>query len=167
MRLLVNGTQIGGTYNPPQANNDTWTTHYINLDAYAGTFFDVTFETRNISKDTVYIIPFVMDNAYLDNVCFTEIPQSIIETDMHLFRNAAVYPNPTSDAFNLQVDAYENDHLNIQISDLLGRDILSQNWTVDNGINKTQIDLSKQAPGVYILKLSSVNGVQTLHVVKQ
>jgi Zn-dependent metalloprotease len=163
-RVLVNGTQIGGTYNPPQANNDVWATHYINLDAYAGTYFDVTFETRNISKDTLI---FVMDNAYLDVVCFSELPQSINETDLHLFRNAGIYPNPSNGEFNLQVDAYENDHLNIQINDLLGRNILSQAWSVGNGINKTQINLSKQAPGVYFLQLISVKGMQTLRVIKQ
>ncbi|MBI5219421.1 MAG: M4 family metallopeptidase [Bacteroidia bacterium] len=70
MRLLVNGQQIGNTYNPTTAGSDPWVTYTINLDQYAGTQFVITFETRNIGKDTTYIIPYKLDNAYIDNVVF-------------------------------------------------------------------------------------------------
>ncbi len=71
MRILADNNQIGGTYNPTTPGSDPFVTHLVNLSNYSGTDFTLTFETRNISKDTTIIfIPFVLDNAYIDNVHF-------------------------------------------------------------------------------------------------
>jgi len=162
-RVLVNGAQIGGTYNPPPANNDPYTTHYINLDAYAGTNFSVTFETRNLSKDTLI---YIMDNAYLDNVCFTPQPQSINEINLETFQNASVYPNPTNGKFVLQLDGYYKENISVDVLDVIGRKTDAIVWNIDNGINKKELDFSSYLPGVYFLKLQSKQGVQTLRIVK-
>lgn len=78
LRILINGQMIGTTYNPTTAGSDPWVTHVVNLDQYAGTQFIITFETRNIGKDTsIQGFPFKLDNAYIDNVVFdhcTDVP---------------------------------------------------------------------------------------------
>ncbi len=77
-RVLINGQQIGNTYNPITAGSDLWATYTINLDQYAGTQFIITFETRNIGKDTsISSIPFKLDNAYIDNVVFYHCPSPV------------------------------------------------------------------------------------------
>jgi len=80
MRILTNNTQIGGTYNPSTPGSDAFVTHLIDLTNYAGTDFEFTFETRNIAKDTTIFIPFVLDNAYIDNVHFFPGPLAVDDT---------------------------------------------------------------------------------------
>jgi hypothetical protein len=80
LRILANGNQIGGTYNPTLPGTDPFVTRLINLSNYAGSDFVLTFETRNISKDTTIIFPFVLDNAYLDNVRFFPGPLAVDDT---------------------------------------------------------------------------------------
>ena len=78
LRILADDNQIGGTYNPTTPSSDAFVTHLIDLSNYKGTDFIFTFETRNISKDTtISIIPFVLDNAYLDNVRFFPGPLAV------------------------------------------------------------------------------------------
>jgi hypothetical protein len=73
LRLLANGTQIGGTYNPITPSSDPFATKLINLNNYKGTDFELTFETRNICKDTIM----TLDNAYIDNVRFFPGPLAV------------------------------------------------------------------------------------------
>ncbi len=80
MRILANNTQIGGTYNPSTPGSDPFVTHLIDLNNYVGSNFEFTFETRNISKDTTIFIPFVLDNAYIDNVRFFPGPLAVDDT---------------------------------------------------------------------------------------
>jgi hypothetical protein len=81
LRILADGNQIGGTYNPTTPSSDAFVTHLIDLSNYKGTDFIFTFETRNISKDTtVLFIPFVLDNAYLDNVKFFPGPIAVVDS---------------------------------------------------------------------------------------
>lgn len=80
LRILADGNQIGGTYNPSTPGSDPFVSHLIDLSSYSGTDFELTFETRNISKDTSIIIPFILDNAYLDNVRFFPGPVALNDT---------------------------------------------------------------------------------------
>jgi Zn-dependent metalloprotease len=170
MRLLVNGTQIGGTYNPTTDQGDPWTTHYINLDTYAGQQFTVTIETRNLSKDTTVVIvvsmAFVMDNAYIDNVCFSPLPQNSVE-DYSAELTLGVYPNPFNDQFTLKFDADKQETVSLVISDMLGRVINTQAWNVNIGSNRLDLDLGSVPAGMYMLKLTSSNGFAVKNIVKQ
>ncbi|PKP21055.1 MAG: hypothetical protein CVU05_07665 [Bacteroidetes bacterium HGW-Bacteroidetes-21] len=80
LRILANNTQIGGTYNPTLPGSDPFVNHLINLTNYAGSNFTLTFETRNISKDTTVMLPFILDNAYIDNVHFFPGPIAVDDT---------------------------------------------------------------------------------------
>lgn len=70
LRLLANNNQIGTTYNPTNPSSDPFVTYLVNLNTYSGSDFILTFETRNICKDTTYLFPMILDNAYLDNIHF-------------------------------------------------------------------------------------------------
>ncbi|NVO02253.1 MAG: M4 family metallopeptidase [Bacteroidetes bacterium] len=164
LRVLVNGVQKGGTYNPTLESTDPFATHLINLDAYAGTNFTVTFETRNISKDTII---FTMDNAYLDNICFSELPQNSIEEVSNAFQNMSVSPNPSNGLFNLQFDAIKNTNVEIQVLDVLGRSIRNENYNATAGLNRMAIDLGVQPKGVYFLRLQSPNGSVVKKIIKE
>jgi len=167
LRILVNDTQIGGTYNPTTDGTDPWVTHFINLDSYAGQQISVTIETRNIAKDTTYLgMPIVLDNAYIDNVCFSQLSQQNVN-EYGVSLNMGVYPNPFSDQFTVKFNADQKENISLQITDMLGRIISTKQWSVDIGSNNIDINLDDQPAGLYMLKLSTDKGYAVKNIVKQ
>lgn len=166
-RVMVDGNQIGGTYNPTTPKNDPYLTHYMNLDSYAGTKFTVTLETRNISKDTsIFFMPFVLDNAYVDNVCFTEQSQQGIE-DNSLLNQTSVYPNPFSDEFSIKYDTDGSEIVCITVANIVGNIVYSGNYNVSSGSNRINLNMQNQASGVYILNISNGKANANRKLVKQ
>lgn len=163
LRILINGTQIGGTYNPTTAGSDPWVMHFINLDSYAGQQISVTIETRNIAKDTLI---YLLDNAYIDNVCFSPISQQSVK-EYGVSLNMGVYPNPFNDQFTVKFDADQKENVSVQIADMLGRTITTKQWTVDIGSNTLDVDLDDQPAGLYMLKLYTDKGYAVKNIVKQ
>jgi len=70
------------------------------------------------------------------------------------------YPNPTQSVWNF--NAGNNTINNVQITDVSGKVILSQNATT----SVTTIDATFFAAGIYFARLTSANAVQTIRVVK-
>lgn len=167
LRILVNGTQIGGTYNPTTDGSDPWTTHFINLDSYAGQQISVTLETRNIAKDTIYLgMPLVLDNAYIDNVCFSPYSQQSVN-EYGLSFSMGVYPNPFNNQFTVRFNADNKESATLLVTDMLGRIISTRQWNVDIGSNSIDINLDDQPAGLYMLKLSTDKGYAVRNIVKQ
>lgn len=150
-RVLVNGThQIGGTYNPVSANTDPYEPRFLDLSAYAGTKFTLTFETRNLSADTIM---FTMDNAYLDNIRISEQSQIGME-EAALNDGLSVYPNPSEGAFWADYSASANGSLTIEVFDYTGKRISSTLTEVLSGTNRIRMDLGDQPTGIYLLRFS-------------
>lgn len=66
-RVLVNGTQVTPTYRPSTSSSDPFQRINIDLSAYSGQSFTITFETRN-KYNQASSSP--GDNAFLDNIHF-------------------------------------------------------------------------------------------------
>ncbi|MFK7946255.1 MAG: hypothetical protein AB8G11_01605 [Saprospiraceae bacterium] len=66
-RVMVNGTQIGSDYNPTTQNSDPFTTINMDLSAYAGTTFDLSFQFAGKYSDSGGNSG-NGDKAFLDNV---------------------------------------------------------------------------------------------------
>ncbi len=64
-RVLINGVQVGNTYRPTTNSADPFVTHTIDVSAYAGQQFNITFETRN-KYNNANSSP--GDNAFIDNI---------------------------------------------------------------------------------------------------
>ena len=64
-RVLINGTQIGGTYRPTTSSADPFITHSIDVSSFAGQIFNITFETRNKYSPSNSSPG---DNAFIDNI---------------------------------------------------------------------------------------------------
>jgi C1A family cysteine protease len=167
LRILVNGVQIGGTYNPTTTHNDAWATHYITLDSMAGKLFTVTIETRNISRDSSIMgMAAILDNAYIDNVYFSPLPRvSVQENNMDL--SFGIYPNPFNNEFTVKFDADETNTVSVEITDMLGRIIDIRKWTVGMGSNRLTLNLGAEPAGMYFVKLTSSKGVAVKNVIKQ
>ncbi|MEI6851989.1 MAG: M4 family metallopeptidase [Bacteroidota bacterium] len=164
MRILVNGTtQISQTFNPTTASADPFASHYFNLDAYAGTKFTVTFETRNISSDTII---FVMDNAYLENVKFMEHSDVGVES-FPINDYISVYPNPVTDLLSVNYYADKAQDIQLQLLDLQGKVIQSKNEKALNGQNQYRLDMHSLPSGIYFIRIATEIGVYNNKIVKQ
>lgn len=166
LRILVNGVQLGDTYNPTTTHNDPFITHFINLDSYAGQHFTLTFETRNVAKDTVIFGYQVLDNAYIDNVCFSPVSQENIN-EFNKILTLGIYPNPFNDKFTVKFDADKQETVNLEVTDILGRLVYSQLWDISMGTNRIDLNLNDNPTGVYIIKIVSSEGYAVNRLVKK
>jgi hypothetical protein len=69
-----------------------------------------------------------------------------------------VYPNPATNLVNIKIDNTVNDNMFIQVTDLTGRIIHSENVNATSENNSYTIATHNWAKGLYLVKLSSNNG---------
>ena len=71
----------------------------------------------------------------------------------------SVYPNPVNDVLNLSFMAEKNSMVSVQIFDYSGKLIQKDSFSSEKGLNVYQANLSKFAPGLYIISITTENGV--------
>ncbi len=76
-----------------------------------------------------------------------------------------VYPNPTTGNVNIEFSAITKGNASVTIQDLAGRTVASQNISVVEGMNKTQLDLSKVSKGIYMMNVNSDEGTSNVKIV--
>jgi hypothetical protein len=72
--------------------------------------------------------------------------------------NVTIYPNPAHNTLNLDVNSTDSGILPIEITNLMGQVVLSQQATLSAGSNVLSLNISSLSSGVYILK---INGDKT------
>jgi Zn-dependent metalloprotease len=163
MRLMVNGVQIGEQYHPTSYDDDPYLTHIIDLNDYAGTEFNICFQTKaflNNSEDPV--VGSTGDNTYLDNIRFIDPTVGIEEYSSIDF---VIYPNPNSGVFTIEIGDNTTDY-RISIIDGLGREVFGKEGDKQNS-NKIDIDFSNFNKGIYIVRVQNENSVNAKKIVIQ
>ena len=80
-------------------------------------------------------------------------------TDENIVQNSMMYPNPTDGVINVN----GKDILTAEVYDILGNKILTKHFN-----DETNIDLSAQADGIYLIKTTDRNGVtKTEKIIKR
>jgi hypothetical protein len=79
----------------------------------------------------------------------TEVPGTVTNVS-----NFNIYPNPTSDVFNVEISTDINTQVAINITDLNGRVVSNQIVTVAKGLNKASVNASALASGNYLIKIT-------------
>ncbi|MEO7080881.1 MAG: M4 family metallopeptidase, partial [Flavobacteriales bacterium] len=148
LRVLVNGTQVGDQYHPLTYVSDPYLSRTMNLDQFAGTQFDLCFESRHFINSN--LIPGdVGDNSYLDNIFLTNMPlvgvEELTEADVK------IYPVPTSGKLTIEMSALGKQQ--ISLVDVTGKTILQQQWNANGG--PLVLDLAGFSSGVYNLRINS------------
>jgi len=69
--------------------------------------------------------------------------------------NLSVYPNPAHDKLTVSMYSEESSQFNLQLLDISGRIILSENFSGETGLNAYDLDLKNFAKGIYTLKVQS------------
>ena len=84
------------------------------------------------------------------------IPTSITFNEIN---NLVVYPNPSSDIFNISFNSIREQNLRIRVFNVIGEDIISDNLHQFIGNYIKQIDLTNNSKGLYFLEIETDKGV--------
>ena len=95
-------------------------------------------------------------NNGVEFVTFLTDAQALAVNDL-LSNSVSVFPNPTSDKIIIDT---EFNNCNYELVDVKGSVITSDNFNYS-----TEIDLSKNAKGIYFLKLKSQNEIITKKII--
>jgi minor extracellular serine protease Vpr len=81
--------------------------------------------------------------------------------------SCGLYPNPGTGLFTLRYTAEKQDKLNIEVYNIMGKQVLSASWHTGNGISHYPIDLSQMPVGAYLVKVISAQGFTTIRALLQ
>ncbi len=79
----------------------------------------------------------------------------------------SVYPNPNRGRFTLRCEAQESGDLTLRLTDLTGRQLLSQTQSFAEGLNEYPIEVDGLAAGVYFLQIETAGSRRSIKVVVQ
>ena len=73
--------------------------------------------------------------------------------------NLTVYPNPSRDVFNVSFTSEDAQDLKVRILNVIGEELLNENLEQFIGEYTKQINLSKNAKGIYFLEIEKTDGI--------
>lgn len=151
LRVLANQEVVSETFVPTTLFNDPFVNYVINLDAWAGTSFEVCFETRNLTSKEFDTLE-RGDNAYIDNV---KIGQQLVATSEvnSQFKGLKVFPNPNNGAFSMTWGSEFSGNLEVAIFDIYGKKIKTMATKNQIGQNQLEVNLNVTA-GTYFIEMT-------------
>ena len=150
-RVTVNGAQIGATYRPPFAGTPIdWQKVYVDLSAYKN------LSNIQVGLESSVAEPFaagagtanLIDNIRIQRVNPTGITDKVFQSAIN------VYPNPSNGVFSVNVPTAKA--YTLEVTDLTGRVVKRE---VIKGSSQAQLDLSGNAQGVYMLKITAEGAI--------
>lgn len=132
--------------------------HHDSLIASHGLFFQWYKNNQLLENETNQFLIFHEDAQYqveiIDNYLCTQKSDTIkIENEKYFgINNLRIYPNPFSNQINLAYFSKVEDVLNIQVRDIVGKDIDNYSNPIEKGINFFTIVTNQWPKGVYILE---------------
>jgi hypothetical protein len=103
------------------------------------------------------------DYLWVDNLAFSG---SVVGTgtEQSLLQQVSVFPNPAGSTMHVKMNLAKTQQVRIAICDLQGREVQSENATLQAGENTRTLDLSALARGTYLLRVVAEEGtaVQTI-----
>ncbi|MFA8299227.1 MAG: T9SS type A sorting domain-containing protein [Hyphomicrobiales bacterium] len=76
--------------------------------------------------------------------------------------NAKIYPNPTANTSNVEINLADNADVKIEVYSYNGRLVLTNDHSLKSGLNNISLDVSNLENGAYIVRLNDgVNSVST------
>jgi len=103
------------------------------------------------------------NNLYLDNIEFyTTSLDKIVETQRNSIK---IYPNPTSDEFNMVINLKERETITVEIMDATGRIIYTEDF--NNTLNQTfSYDMETFPAGLYLIRAAGRTIDRTERLIK-
>ena len=134
------------------------------VDIFDGTSWSSYTSTSGLPGNTIFSIGIdENDGLYLgfwnSGVYYCDLPESINETQ----NNVSVYPNPTSDFLNINLENVSN-NVDIKIYNLAGQLIYSSQY---NQTNSIQLDISNNVSGIYFVKIQTDEYTESFKIIKE
>ena len=137
----------------PSENPGTW----ISFDIPINNFTIAGGGSASISDIVQFIISSNLGTVYYDNLYLHK--NTVLSTDEFSLNNITVSPNPARDSWNVQTNQTIT---NVQVFDILGKEVI--NFTPNS--LEFAINANNLNNGLYLAKLSSENGSQTVKLIK-
>ena len=114
----------------------------------------------------VKLDPLNQDEENLD----FEVTEDAISTstdEVAFAKNITLYPNPTNGQVQLEFDLKETTQLKVEVTNLFGQTLRSEELDYNAGTQKINLDLSEFASGVYMITLSTDEERVSRRVIRQ
>lgn len=98
---------------------------------------------------------------------FNVVLDNCREAGIETAKQMNVYPNPANDMVNISYQSTATELIKVSLIDYSGKLVINQNVQVTSGMNNYTLDVSKMAPGVYMLNIQSENGNMQRKLIKQ
>jgi Secretion system C-terminal sorting domain len=95
---------------------------------------------------------------------YTEGP---VSNDVTTAQRFFVSPNPSAGAYHVELEGFAGQSVEIEVYDLQGRSLYHRNAELAGGHLQTQLDLSGQPAGTYLLRLRAGDQLLSRTLVKQ
>ena len=140
----------------------SWATFNINLTYKSSALPDSAIIVLSASGAT----PVANSYLYVDNLSFVGSVAGINNIDNYV-SNINTYPNPTSDNINVELYAQKVSTIKLQLVDLTGKLIREINVGEVQGNYKHSINTTGISKGVYFLKVTANDAVETKKIIIQ
>lgn len=106
------------------------------------------------------VAPVKQDNTPIVKTCelLKPAPTEIGKTGDAERLGINVYPNPTSDILNVELQARRATRITLNVYDMLGRQVSMQEYKVSAGTASLKLDITTLSNGLYMLMASDDNG---------
>jgi hypothetical protein len=82
------------------------------------------------------------------------------------FDQLTIYPNPTSNNFNIQWNSNSNEYVQLRIVDIAGQLVYQNSHAITQGMNTLEIDAQSWANGYYMIEMEVNNTIGRMKLVK-
>lgn len=158
LRILVNGQQLGHSFRPETLSADYQTRHQIPLADFVGTSYELCFESRcGIAPTSPGSLG---DVAYIDNIAFE---YALSSQSVSPFGELTIQPNPATTVTQLLFQNPQTaQELHLYITDLSGRTVHQQLWSVQKGLNQMPLPCTHLTSGMYFVQLQIPQSQQVI-----
>jgi hypothetical protein len=140
------------TASPIGYNNNFWIL-YSGDDAQ-GLYLDISddYPQSNggqLTENYIYAVKITPNMPGYDNV----------EEAVNPMTSTRVYPNPTTDVLNIEVNASQASEMSISVYNIMGQNVMNKTVNINTGINRPSISTAELNSGIYFVTVKA-NGFE-------
>jgi hypothetical protein len=146
--------------------------HYVNNGAFGywkatdvATPFSALY-ANELNADSIYVNVNTAANpngeirgqALKKGLCFRDVPTGINGEKTAFANGVVLYPNPSSDLINISFNSPVQSNVSFEIVDVLGKQVITENFTAQAGNNLHSVFVNKLKKGLYFVKIQNEKG---------
>ncbi len=145
--LLYSWSMTSGSINVPFSNNPGSTVFQSGIPCGVVT---IVISDSNQCSTTIQEI---VENIWPGVECLTAITNPVLSV-----KDLKMYPNPAFDYWNTEITLMKPENITVKLTDIHGKEILSQSSSVPSEIQHFQWDVRNQASGMYLMMVYTAEG---------